>query len=225
MVWALTAINVAVWIAMELSGGSTSTRTLIAFGAKANPLITAGEYWRLLTPVFLHIGAMHLLFNSMALLSFGRLAETIYGHARFLAIYLVAGVAGCLLSYLFTRSISAGASGAIFGVAGALAVFYLRNRGIQAIAGQGQLSSILGLLAINGLFGFIQPGIDNWGHAGGLVGGTALAAWLTPRVVRVLGTEGELLGVRLASSSAASWVSVPAVLAILVAGVMVIPGR
>src|SRR4051812_10213757 len=86
-VWVLTAINILVWITMELVGSSSDSNTLVAFGAKVNRLIAKGEYWRLVTPMFLHIGLQHLVFNTIALLSLGRLAEIIYGHARFLAIY------------------------------------------------------------------------------------------------------------------------------------------
>lgn len=225
VVWVITAINVAVWLAMELAGGSTSPRTLVAFGAKVNLLIADGQYWRLLTAVFIHIGLMHLIFNSVALLSFGRLAEMIYGHWRFLAIYLVSGIAGATFSYLLTRGISAGASGAIFGVAGALAVFFLVNRSAGPAAGQGQLGAIVALLVINGVFGVVNPMIDNWAHAGGLIAGAALAAWITPRFEPVNSPEGMRNGWRLQLSSAASWAIVPVVLVILAVAVLRIPPR
>jgi len=216
---------VVVWLATELSGGSTSTRTLIAFGAKVNPLIADGEYWRLLSAVFLHIGPMHLIFNSVALLSFGRLAEAIYGHWRFLAIYLVSGIAGTTFSYLLSRGVSAGASGAIFGVAGALAVFFAANRNKGPLAVQGQLGSIVALLVINGVFGVINPMIDNWAHAGGLIAGAALAAWLTPRFEPVTAPEGLQMGWLLRASTVAAWAIVPVVLLILIVAVLRIPGR
>ena len=181
VVWVITAINVAVFLALELSGGSTNTDTLIQFGAKFNPLIARGEYWRLVAPIFIHIGLMHLAFNSIALLSFGRLAEMVYGHWRFLAIYLVSGIAGVAFSYFFSRGLSAGASGAIFGIAGALTVFYAVNRKKGPSAAQGQLGSMVVLLGINAVFGITNPTIDNWAHAGGLIAGIALGVWLTPR--------------------------------------------
>jgi rhomboid protease GluP len=225
VVWVITAINVAVWLAMEASGGSENTRSLVAWGAKVNPLILAGEYWRLLTSVFIHIGAMHLIFNSVALLSFGRLAEMIYGHWRFLVIYLVSGVAGATFSYLLNRQISAGASGAIFGIAGALAIFFLVNRNVGPATGQGQLGAMVALLAINGVFGVLNPMIDNWAHAGGLIAGAALAAWLTPRFVPVTSPEGYRIGWRLQASSPVSWTIVPIVLVILAVAVLRIPPR
>ncbi len=225
VVWAITAINVVVWLAMEAYGGSASGRTLIAFGAKVNPLIADGEYWRLVAPIFLHIGLMHLVFNSIALLTFGRLAEIIFGHTRFLAIYLVSGVAGTVLSYLLSRGVSAGASGAIFGLGGALAVFFAVNRGAGPAGLRGQLGSMVVLLAINGGYGLVQPAVDNWGHAGGLIGGLALAAWLAPRVAPVVNPDGLRIGWRLRSASAAAWAIVPVVLGILAVAVARFPGR
>jgi membrane associated rhomboid family serine protease len=225
VVWAITAVNVVVWLAMEASGGSTNTRTLILFGAKVNPLIADGQYWRLVTAIFIHIGLMHLIFNSVALLSFGRLAEAIYGHWRFLGIYLVSGIAGTTFSYLLTRGVSAGASGAIFGVAGALGIFFAMNRGKGPLAGQGQLGSIVALLVINGVFGVVNPMIDNWAHAGGLIAGAALAAWLTPRFEPIVTPEGARIGWRLRGSSTASWTIAPLVLVILAVAVLRIPPR
>ncbi len=214
LAWVITGINVAVFIAMELTGGSTSTRNLIRFGANFAPLVAQGEYWRLVTSAFIHIGLPHLLFNSFALLTFGRLAEAIYGHARFLAMYLVSGITGALLSYLFNRGLSAGASGAIFGVATALVIFHFRNRTAFQILGGSGLGGIVFVLIINAIFGITQPGIDNWGHAGGALGGAALAMWLTPQVVLLRDQEGNVVGVRWKPSPPTSWLIVPIVLAI-----------
>ncbi len=215
LAWAITAINVAVFIMVELSGGSTRRATLILFGANYAPAIAMGEYWRLLTACFLHIGLPHLLFNTFALLSFGRLAEAVYGHSRFLAIYLVSGVVGSLLSYLFNRGLSAGASGAIFGVATALAIFHFRNHGAFKLLGGSGLGGIVFVLIANAAFGLSQPGIDNWGHAGGALGGAILAMWLTPRAVLMRDGEGEVVGVRWQPSPPTTWAIVPVVLAII----------
>jgi rhomboid protease GluP len=224
--WAILGINVVVWLLMELVGSSTSGRTLVAFGAKVNPLIAQGEYWRLFTPIFLHIGLTHLLFNGFAILSFGRLAEIVYGHGRFLAIYLVSGVTGALLSYLMSRGLSAGASGAIFGIAGALAVFYAQNRSVPHVAGQGQLIGIVLILVINGVYGLANQGVDNWGHLGGLLGGLSMAMWLTPKVAAVqdLDGDGDAVALRWRSSSPASWLIVPVLVAIVILAVATIPG-
>nr|WP_295972700.1 rhomboid family intramembrane serine protease [uncultured Bacillus sp.] len=157
-----------VFLLMELAGGSTNTSVLIQFGAKVNSLILAGEWWRLLTPIFLHIGLLHLAMNSMALYFLGVLVERIYGSLRFLFVYLFAGIGGSLASLLFSSDISAGASGAIMGLFGALLYFgtvhpklFFRTMGMNIII----------VLGINLLFGFIVSGIDNAGHIGGLLAG------------------------------------------------------
>ena len=109
---------------MEMFGSSRNPYLLILFGAKYNPLILEGEWWRLITPMFLHIGLIHLVMNSFALYYLGTAVERIYGRYRFLFIYLFAGFAGTLASFLFSPdSISAGASGGIFGLFGALLFF------------------------------------------------------------------------------------------------------
>ncbi len=192
-----------------------NTRNLVRFGANFAPFVAQGEYWRLLTSAFIHIGLPHLLFNSFALLSFGRLAEGVFGHSRFMAIYVVSAVTGGLLSYLFNRGLSAGASGAIFGVATALVIFNYRNRSAFRVLGGSGLGGIVFILIINAVFGITQPGIDNWGHAGGALGGAVLAAWLTPRVVLLHDQEGNVVGVRWRPSPPSSWAIVPIVLAIV----------
>lgn len=163
------AIQVAVFIMMEIMGSSESTITLVEFGAKYNPLILEGEWWRFITPVFIHIGILHLLMNSVALYYLGAEVEKIYGSIRFFFIYLFAGFAGVLSSFIFsTGNLSAGASGAIFGCFGALLYFgimkpklFLRTMG----------TNIMVLLLINLVFGFMVSGVDNAGHLGGLIGG------------------------------------------------------
>ncbi|MEX2103787.1 MAG: rhomboid family intramembrane serine protease, partial [Bacilli bacterium] len=137
-------------------------------GAKYNPLIQDEQYWRLLTPIFLHIGFPHLLFNSMALYFIGPAVERIYGGFRFIFIFLLAGVMGSLASFAFTPNLSAGASGAIFGCFGALLFFGQKHR---ALFFQTMGKDILFFLGLNLMLGFIFPGIDNFGHIGGLLGG------------------------------------------------------
>jgi rhomboid protease GluP len=215
LAWIITAINVAVWIAMETAGGSTTGRVLVAFGAKVTPLIAQGEYWRLLTANFVHVGATHLLLNSVALLSFGRLTEMAFGHSRFLTIYLISGLAGVTASYLFTPGLSAGASAAIFGCAAALTVFFARNRRLAGAAGRAQLSGMLFILGANVVFGLVAPAIDQWGHLGGLVCGSILGFALAPRLVLVPGPEGEPPGIRKEPSPLFGWLIVPLMLIIL----------
>ncbi|WP_046173832.1 rhomboid family intramembrane serine protease [Domibacillus indicus] len=163
-----TAVNIIMFFLMTFFGGSTNTQVLLQFGAKFNPLILEGEWWRFITPIFLHIGLLHLLMNSMALYYLGTAVEQIYGRLRFLWIYLFSGFTGSLLSFLLTPNLSAGASGAIFGLFGALLYFgvtkpklFFRTMGMN----------ILVVIGINLAFGFTVPGIDNAGHIGGLIGG------------------------------------------------------
>lgn len=178
----LAALNVIVWVLMTLAGGSTRTDVLLQFGAKDNALITSGEYWRLITPMFLHIGGLHLWFNSTALLALGGHVERINGSTRFLLIYFASGIFGSYASFVFTPAISAGASGAIFGLFGAL-LFFATKR--PAIFGHTMGPGLITGLGINLILGFIIPGIDNFAHLGGLIGGFILAFLIgLPKQVR-----------------------------------------
>lgn len=171
----LTGINLLVWILLMIYGDPYDPKTLIQFGAKENALIAAGEYWRLVTPIFLHIGGLHLWFNSTALLSLGGKAERMYGSIRYLLIYLLSGVFGNLASFLFSPSISAGASGALFGIFGALLYFAQKEPlTFGMMIGPGWITTLLGNL----LLGFFIPGIDNFAHIGGLIGGYLTAFFL-----------------------------------------------
>ncbi len=191
----LIAIQLVVFLLLEFKGGSTESSILIQFGAKFNPLILEGEWWRFITPVFLHIGFLHLLMNSMALYYLGPLVERIYGNFRFLLIYLFAGFVGVVASFLISPNLSAGASGAIFGCFGALLYFgvvfprlFVRSLGFN----------ILIVLAVNLMFGFTIPGIDNAGHIGGLIGGFAAAGILRFPRKKKLVTQGIFLAITIA---------------------------
>src|SRR5207247_4629184 len=123
------ALNILVFLLMALAGGSTNEATLMAFGVKSNAEIAKGQWWRFVIPVFIHIGLLHLFFNSYALWIVGPQVEKLYGGARFVLLYLVTGVAGVAGSYFYRpEGISGGASGAIFGLFGVLLVFGLRYR-------------------------------------------------------------------------------------------------
>jgi len=176
----LLGINVMVWLAETLAGGSTNTQTLIRFGAKVNDLIVQGEYWRLLTPIFLHAGIAHLAFNMYALYVLGVEVERLFGRSRFLVLYFLSGLGGSVLSFLFGARISVGASGAIFGLAGALVAYFTRHREIFGRRGRQQFVNIVAVVAINLFIGFSLPGIDNLGHLGGLVVGLAIGWQFVP---------------------------------------------
>jgi len=179
--YALLAINVLVWLAMTAAGGSTNTAVLIRFGAKVNLLIAQGQVWRLLTSMFLHIGLMHLFFNSYALFAFGIEVERLYGSARFLAIYLLAGLYGSLVSFALGPNLSAGASGAIFGLLGVMVAFFRLHREMFGEWGRQRLLSLLGVAGFNLVLGFTVPGIDNLAHLGGLLSGAVLGWLLAPQ--------------------------------------------
>jgi rhomboid protease GluP len=180
--WVLLAIIAAVFLVEMLLGGSTDTNVLILMGAKSTPLIAAGEYWRLFTSMFLHVGVMHLAFNGYALFIIGTEMERLLGPGRFLSIYLLSGLLGSLASYAFSDSLAAGASGAIFGIIGAQAAFFLVHRERLGTWGTRRLGSIALVLVLNLVWGFSQPGrIDNLAHVGGLLAGAALGWALTPR--------------------------------------------
>jgi rhomboid protease GluP len=180
--YVLLAINVAVFVAMEWAGGSRRTAVLIAFGANHAPAVAAGQYWRLVTANFLHIGLFHLGINAYALYVLGPEVEALFGHARFILIYLLSGVTGALFSFMMTQGLSAGASTSLFGLFGALAVFFYRQRHLLGPRGRQRLIGLGVTLSVNVMIG-LSPGsgIDNWAHLGGLIGGVILATFLCPR--------------------------------------------
>ncbi|KAA3595985.1 MAG: rhomboid family intramembrane serine protease [Calditrichaeota bacterium] len=170
-----------IWLVMKYVGDATSPEMLILFGAKFNPLITDGEYWRLLTSMFIHIGIIHLFFNLYALFILGKSVECFFGKIDFLVIYFISGLWGSLFSYAFNNSISAGASGAVFGLIGALISFFAINREMFGESGKKTLISTIFIAVLNLVIGFSTSGIDNYAHIGGLLGGLSLGVGLTPR--------------------------------------------
>ncbi|KIL44400.1 rhomboid family intramembrane serine protease [Jeotgalibacillus soli] len=169
------ALQLFMFYLLETNGGSTNPQTLIEFGAKYNPLIESGDWWRFFTPMVLHIGFLHLLMNTLALFYLGPMIERIFGRSRFLFIYLFSGFTGSLMSFVFTANLSAGASGAIFGCFGALLYFGFSN---PKLFFKTMGTNVLVVITINLLFGFTVPGIDNAGHLGGLAGGFLAAGMI-----------------------------------------------
>lgn len=162
------------------------TDILIVYGARYNEAIQAGELWRFLTPALLHGSIPHILFNMYALFSFGTGLERHFGHGRFLLLYVLGAYTGNVVSFLFSGGYSVGASTAIFGLLGAEAVFLFQNR--QLFAGQfgRAIQNVIFIAVINLLLG-LQPGIDNWGHVGGLLGGL-MFTWFAGPVWKLEGT-------------------------------------
>jgi len=181
LAYTLLGINIAVFIAdYYILGGM-----LTALGAKVNEAIVAGEYWRFLTPMFLHASIAHLGMNCLSLYLVGREVERLYGSRRFAAIYLMSGIAGGLFSFAMSPYPSVGASGAIFGLIGALLPFLYRNRGIL-LAPRQHITRILIVIGMNLVIGLTSGFIDNWAHFGGLLGGLAPGWFATPlfKIVR-----------------------------------------
>ena len=178
----LLVANLVVFALMERAGGSQDPTVLDGFGALFGPLVAEGQYWRLLTAIFLHVGFVHIAFNSLGLFVFGTAFERTSGPLRMAAVYVGSGLAGSALSYLASPGVrSAGASGAIFGVLGALAVYLFVNRQEFGRLGQREITTVLFLAAMNLLNGLTTPGVDNWAHVGGLTGGAALGLAIMPR--------------------------------------------
>jgi membrane associated rhomboid family serine protease/Flp pilus assembly protein TadD len=173
--------SVAVFIAMVLASGPSLDFTgqiMIHFGANYGPDTLSGQWWRLVTYMFLHGGLLHIAFNMWCLWDLGALAESLYGRWTFGAIYLITGIGGGLASIAWNPSVlSVGASGAIFGLAGALiASFYLGEFSLPKVAIGGTLRSLLIFAGFNLFFGGVVGGIDNACHIGGLVSGLILGA-------------------------------------------------
>ena len=192
--YALLGINIAVFLvemALEWSG-MRHGEMLLRMGAKENTLITLGQYWRLLSATFLHADWQHILFNMVALYIWGPHLEALLGRCKMLVVYIVSGVLGSLASYVFSLNVAVGASGSIFGCFGALLYFRTRHKQIFNQVFGLQVLVLIGMNLVNG---FIIPGVDNYGHIGGLLGGFAmsLATGLyreKPSAVRVLALLG-----------------------------------
>lgn len=180
--YTILAINVVVFLLDLLLRGQ-----LTNLGAKDNLAIIQGQLWRLITPVFLHANYLHLGVNSYSLFIVGPQVERSFGHWRFLAIYLLSGLAGSIASFALSPYPSIGASGALFGLIGALIPLLYLNRKVFANTRR-SINNIIMVIALNLVFGFSVGGIDNWAHIGGLGGGLVLA-WLTsPRYAARLST-------------------------------------
>lgn len=160
-------------LSQSLSNGGYDWPLLL--GGKINELILQGQFWRLLTPALLHGSLLHIAFNMYALFSLGTSLERYYGHARFLLLYGIGAFSGNALSFLLSPKISIGASTAVFALVAAEAVFIYRNRSLFGARARTMLTNLGLIITVNLVIG-LQPGIDNWGHLGGLIGG-AIFSW------------------------------------------------
>ncbi len=186
--YALIGITVGVFLLQFLAETITGSDFLFIYGGKINAFINMGQIWRLVTPLFLHGSILHIVFNMYALYVIGRRLERFYGHGRLLLLYLLAGFAGNVLSYVLTPAPSLGASTAIFGLLGAEGMFILENRKIFGpVRTRQEITYFVMILMINLVYGFM-PGtnIDNMGHIGGFLGGIFFA-WKGGPILAVRG--------------------------------------
>lgn len=169
----IMAICIILFILMELSGGSTNSQILLKYGANLDILVKNGEYYRLFTCIFLHIGIMHLICNMYSLYVIGREVESLFGKVKYIIIFILSGIFGSIMSIAFTHNtISAGASGAIFGLLGALLYFGINYR---TYLGEAIKRTIIPIIVVNLIIGFFAEGIDLAAHIGGLVGGVLVS--------------------------------------------------
>ncbi|KAK3133496.1 hypothetical protein QOZ80_6AG0537290 [Eleusine coracana subsp. coracana] len=170
----LLAVNILAYLAQVATQGK-----LLMWGAKINSLIDRGQYWRLATSSLLHANLTHLAFNCFSLNSMGPTVEMLTGPKRFLAVYFTSALAGSLMSYRYCEFPAVGASGAIFGLVGAYAVYMWRHKRFFG-NGKESLEHIGRVVVLNMGMGLLSRGIDNWAHLGGLLGGVAMAWLLGP---------------------------------------------
>lgn len=166
-------INVAVYLILEILGDTNDAAFMVEKGAIWPPYIMEGQYWRLLTATFMHFGFEHILNNMLILVCAGVILEDVLGHIKYLLFYVISGLGGSILSYLQMcysgdYAVSAGASGAIFGIIGGLLWIVIRHKGrYETLTGKG----LLFMIVISLYYGVRSGDVDNWGHLGGLLMG------------------------------------------------------
>ena len=178
----MVIINIVVFVILEWMGSTTDTMFMLHHGAMYEPLVVErGEYYRLCTWMFLHFGVQHLLYNMLLLIFVGDMLEKAVGKVRYLMIYLGGGILGNLLSMVVVMrtgsyAVSAGASGAIFAVVGALVFLAVKNR--DRIS-QEEIWRLMIMAVLSLIEGFTQTGTDSMAHLGGFLGGVVICLLLT----------------------------------------------
>ena len=182
--WAILAVCALMYVITEIAGSSEDTYTLIRFGANVPDMVRAGEWWRLVSSIFLHVGMMHLFFNLYACYLFGGFVERFSGAWEMWAVFLFSGLCGSAASaFLGAHAVSAGASGGIFGLIAAATLIALRFRGLfPPSVRKMYLFQFLFIIVINFAYGMAEPHIDNLAHAGGFVGGAIVGLLLGPAI-------------------------------------------
>ncbi len=200
--WTITIVTIALWcftayqvalasgahsfgaILNNIAANTQNGDVLVAYGAKDNDLIRQGQYWRFVTPIFLHANLLHVGLNMLNFLILGIFIERLVGHLRFLLIYMVTGVLSIIASFYFMpQEVSVGASGAIFGLVGAYGIFVLVHRRALQRGGIPALMWLVCIIGINLGIGLVIPNVDNYAHIGGFLSGCLLGWLFTPRYV------------------------------------------
>ena len=182
--YTIMGVTIAVFLLQLLSKFIFGYDVLIELGAKSNQYIRVGQLWRFFTPMLLHDSSytlpLHIGFNMYALYIIGVGLERRFGHARFFWLYILSGFAGSVFSFLFSSADSIGASGAIFGLIGAEGIFLYQNRKLLGKQVRRAINNVIFIVVLNLLLG-LSPGIDNWAHVGGLMGGLIFAWFAGPQ--------------------------------------------
>jgi rhomboid protease GluP len=222
--YGLIAFTAAIFVIQYAVQSLTGTDLLLEWGAKSRAEILQGQLWRFITPVFLHVSIPHVFVNMYSLYAIGPAVERFFGTPRFLAIYLLCGFSGVIFSLAFSPYPSAGASGSIFGLLGALAVFLYRHRELFGRFGRLQLRQLIIVALLNLALG-LMPGIDNWGHLGGLLAGSGLAWIVGPslKVIEVAPGQGRLIDQRPWRSIGGSLLIAAGLLSALALAALVLP--
>lgn len=190
---ALIAITVLAYVAEVLLSGmrvDIPTRTLVEMGAMYAPAVQAGELWRFVTPMFLHMDLMHLAFNMVALYSVGEVLERVLGRGNFLALYVVGGITGNAVSFAADvmlgggPTVSAGASTSVFGLFVAVALLGVLHKGNRSFFAQ-YSRGMLGVIGVNVAYTLLVPNISVSGHLGGALGGLVAMFMIPAASLRV----------------------------------------
>lgn len=183
LTYLLLAVNAAIFL-IRYVDAALAEQLLLAGMIDPYSIIQHHEWYRLLTGMFLHGSEAHILMNGLSLYSMGLNVETLFGHRRFTIIYFLGGLMGSALHLLLGGNIPAvGASGAIFALVGAEIIYLRRNRRLYGRSVRQQYQNLVIMAGINLAAGFFAVGIAFWGHAGGFIGGLALAWFIGPRYV------------------------------------------
>ncbi len=188
--------------------GQFSGATLVKLGALYTPLIQDGEWWRLITVMFLHANLIHIFLNGLNLYVLGKQLEALLGPARYIAIFFVSGIGGSIVSFgLHDRPVlGVGASGAIFGLLGAMIGYFLRQRNQFGALGRHYLRSLLSTVALNFVILLLIPGVDNFAHFGGLATGFVLGFLVSP-IYNFSQTQEGQLKITQRDSGSLSWLA------------------